>query len=62
MALPIVPIVVISGLTGVSGLVTGFSLSNKLSSALQVSAIVVGLFLIFILSQRFNIGANLGVT
>ena len=62
MALPLVPILIVSGLTGVSGLITGFSLSDKLSAALQVTGVVVGLFLIFILAQRFNLGSKLGVT
>jgi len=62
MALPLVPILIVSGLTGVSGLITGLSLSNKLSAALQVTGVVVGLFLIFILAQRFNLGSKLGAT
>jgi len=62
MALPLVPIVLFSGLTGVTGLLSGFTLSNKLSTALTVMGVVVGLFLIFILAQRFNLGAGLGVT
>jgi len=55
MALPLVPLLFVGGLTGASGLFTGFSLSNTLGSALKVTGVVVGLFLIFILAQRFQL-------
>jgi len=62
MALPLVPIVLASGFAGASGFFTGFVLSDKLSTALIVAGVVLGLFLIFILAQRFNLGKGLGVT
>jgi len=60
MALPLVPLLFVGGLTGASGLITGFSLSNKLGTALSVTGIVVGMFLIFILAQRFKLFPALG--
>lgn len=55
MALPLVPILLISGLTGASGFVAGGSLSDKLGTGITMAGIVVGLFLIFILAQRFGL-------
>ena len=65
MALPVVPIVLASGFAGVSGFFTGSLLSDKLSTAAIVIGAVVGLFLIFILAQRFKLSGSLlsmGVT
>ncbi len=55
MAFPLIPLLFVTGLSGASGLFTGFSLSNKVGTALTVTGVVVGLFLIFILAQRFNL-------
>jgi len=55
MALPLVPILLVSGLTGASGFIAGGSLSDKLGTGVTVAGIVVGLFLIFILAQRFGL-------
>ena len=61
MALPLVPIAIASAVTAISGFITGTLLSDRLGTALTVGGVVVALFLIFILSRRFNLGA-LGVT
>ena len=46
MALPIIPIVLATGLTGVTGFFTGSAFSDKLGTALKYLAVVVGLFLV----------------
>ncbi len=53
MALPLVPILLISGLTGASGFVVGGSLSDKLGTAFTVAGILAGLFLIFLFARQF---------
>jgi uncharacterized membrane protein YdcZ (DUF606 family) len=55
MALPLVPIVIGAGLLGSGGFVTGAATSNKLGSAISIASIVVGLFLVIILIQRFGL-------
>lgn len=55
MALPLVPVLLVSGLTGASGFIAGGSLSDKLGTGFTVAGVVVGLFLIFILAQRFGL-------
>jgi len=59
MALPLVPIVLGAGLLGVggfaSGTVTGAATSDKLGVGISIAGLVVGLFLIVILIQRFGV-------
>lgn len=55
MALPLVPIVLGAGLFGTSGFVSGAATSDKLGTGITVAGLVVGLFLIFILIQRFGL-------
>ncbi|MBX2809762.1 MAG: hypothetical protein KTR20_14145 [Cellvibrionaceae bacterium] len=43
------------GLGGASGFVTGSATSDKLGAALQITGLVVGLFLIIVLMQRFGL-------
>ena len=54
MALPLVPIVIGTGLLGTGG-VLGFTLSDAFSTALIVVSTVVGLFLVLLLLQRFQL-------
>ncbi|MBX2809959.1 MAG: hypothetical protein KTR20_15165 [Cellvibrionaceae bacterium] len=54
MALPLVPIVIGAGLIGTGGFVGGAITSDKLGSALNITALVVGLFLVLVLMQRFG--------
>ena len=54
MALPLVPIVIGTGLLGTGGLL-GFTLSDAFSTALIVVSTVVGLFLVLLLLQRFQL-------
>lgn len=54
MALPLVPLVIGTGLLGTGGLL-GFTLSDAFSTALIVVSTVVGLFLVLLLLQRFKL-------
>ena len=54
MALPLVPLILGTGLLGTGGLL-GFSLSETFSTAVIVVSVVVGLFLVLILLQRFKL-------
>lgn len=53
--MPLIALAAVAGITGLSGLFSGLSLSNKLGSALKVLGFVVGLFLIFILSKKYKL-------
>ena len=55
MALPLVPIILGSGLIGASGFATGAATSDKLGVGISIAGLVVGLFLVFILIQRFGV-------
>ena len=55
MALPLVPIVIGAGLLGTGGFVTGAATSEKLGTALTVTGLVVGLFLVFLLSKKYKL-------
>ncbi|MBX2809388.1 MAG: hypothetical protein KTR20_12235 [Cellvibrionaceae bacterium] len=59
MALPLVPIVLGAGLLGtgsfLSGSATGAAASDKLGVGISITGFVVGLFLIFMLIQRFGL-------
>ncbi len=59
MALPLVPIVLGAGLLGtggfLSGTATGAAASDKLGVGISITGVVAGLFLIFILIQRFGL-------
>ena len=55
MALPLVPIAIGAGLLGTGGFITGATTSDKLGVGLSITGVVVGLFLILILIQRFNL-------
>lgn len=59
MALPLVPIFLGAGLLGtggfLSGAATGAATSDKLGVGISISGLVIGLFLIFILIQRFGL-------
>ncbi len=56
--MPLIPLVFLTGLTGASGFIAGGALSDKFGTALTVAGFVVGLFLIFMLAQRFNLGVS----
>ncbi len=59
MALPLVPIVIGAGLLGtggfISGAATGSATSEKLGVGISIMGLVVGLFLVFMLIQRFGL-------
>ncbi len=55
VAAPIVAGLVGAGLIGTGGFVTGAATSEKLGTGITAASIVVGLFLVFILLQRFKL-------
>ena len=59
MALPLVPIFIGAGLLGTGGFIagstTGAAISDELGTGISIAGLVIGLFLVFILIQRFGL-------
>ena len=53
--MPLVPLLLGAGLLGAGGFITGSATSDKLGTGISLASMVVGLFLVFILTKQFKL-------